>query len=424
MKNVIYKIISMIVLATLLAACGPTSAEVAQQATQTAEEVSAIQTKKAPTATTTFTVTPSPAPLPAKICSPTPIHKTTPTGSVIQDIETLIGLGDDYPESLVESIQEGIEENPSAVVEALLPRLSDAKQSERALAIYAWVLGVSKDPAATEGLIKLARETSSEWVSSNCLQALASIGDQKSGEFLVSTLDETTEEDERFSILNLLAQMQYEPALPLMAEILEKDPDEYYWQQFFIFGKMGDKAVPFLLSKLDDENRDVRFSAIGLLGQWLFAPEASQPLRDHYWKEEDQDIRQLILASFQRITPDLGVVKKFSEEVLAKERVELLKNAAQETLDSLPDLQNDIDSFVEAKQISARDFQQECEKLYESAGLEGDYEILERASSPQDEEALKQLRERILLRESDEAFYDYEKISEIIRMNRFMKSEK
>jgi hypothetical protein len=77
-----------------------------------------------------------------------------------------------------------------------------------------------------------------------------------------------------------------------------------------------------------------------------------------------------------------------------------------------------IDSFINEKRISAQDFQIEYDKLYESYGKEGDMQALERASTIEDEEKLKKLRERILQRDSDEALNDYALVNRIIMLNR------
>ena len=55
-------------------------------------------------------------------------------------------------------------------------------------------------------------------------------------------------------------------------------------------------------------------------------------------------------------------------------------------------------------------------------GLEGSYEVLGASSTAQDERKLKALRERILQRNSDEAFYDHQKVNEIIVWNRLAQS--
>jgi len=73
MKNISYKMISMILLVALLAACRPPE----QQATQTEAEPAAMQTAEAPTVTQTFTVTPSPTP--TATATPTPTLTLTPT---------------------------------------------------------------------------------------------------------------------------------------------------------------------------------------------------------------------------------------------------------------------------------------------------------------------------------------------------------
>ena len=47
----------------------------------------------------------------------------------------------------------------------------------------------------------------------------------------------TKNEDEKYAILDFLAQMKYEPALEYTESVLKKDPKEFYWQNYFIFGK-------------------------------------------------------------------------------------------------------------------------------------------------------------------------------------------
>lgn len=390
------KVISILVLVTTLVLTGCNTLAVAE-----------------PTITQTFTPPPTHTPKP----SLTPTATLTIT---LQDIEKMISLGDEIPSSLVSSVREGIQADPSTVVEALLPKLSDPEQTEQALATYAWALGIAKDPITADALIKLASETESKWVKINCLVALGAIGDQKSGEGLVSILGEMPEDD-RFLILNELAEIKYEPALPLMLELLD-NPDDDYWQRYLVFGKMGETAVPFLIAKIDDENPDVRINTIELLS-WLNVPEAAQILLDHYWTEESPVARELILITITGTVSDLSQVKTIFEKIVAQETMQEPFEYAQETLDLLPSLQSERDLYLSAKNISAVDFQQAYATLFETAGLRGDFELLERSSSLQDEGALIKLRERILLRNSDECFEDFMTVSRIIMMNRFVLTE-
>lgn len=339
---------------------------------------------------------------------------------LIADIDKAASLSNKAPEALLESIRNRIGDDASSVVQALVPKLSDAEANETQLAFYVWALGLAKDPKAVDSLIALSKQTKSELVKGNCLRALATIGGQESGAFLLATLGKTTDTEMRFNILNLLSQMQYDPALPKTEEILKLDPEQFYWQSIFVFGKMGDKAEPFLLKKMSDKDRNVRANAMNVLGQWLICPESAKAFREQFWKETDVELRGLILSSLEKVTPDLDSIKKFFEEVASKEKEEALVQFSKETLDNLKTMKEQINSFKTEKAFSQEQFKKEYDELYQSAGKEGDYKILSTASSFQDELKLKKLRERILQRDSDESFYDYQKVNEIIMFNRFL----
>ena len=340
--------------------------------------------------------------------------------TIFTDIDRLASLGNKAPETLTESIRDRIENDPSAIISSLMPKLNDAKASETQLAIYVWALGLAGDSMAVDGIIELSKHTESELVKGNCLRALATIGSQESGDFLLSTLDKTADKEMRFNILNLLSQMQHEAALPKTEEVLKQDPKQFYWQSIFVFGKMGDKAEPFLLKKATDKDRNIRGNAINVLGQWLIPTESAKTLRDQFWKETDAELRGLIMSSLEKVSPDLDTIEKFSRDVVSKEKEESLVQFAKETLNNLDRTNEWISSFKTEKEVSSKQFQKEYDKLYKSAGKKGDYKVLSIASSFEDEPKLKKLRERILQRDSDESFYDYQKVNEIIMLNRFL----
>jgi len=221
-----------------------------------------------------------------------------------------------------------------------------------------------------------------------------------------------------------LAQMQYEAALPRTGEILKLDPKEYYWQSIFIFGKMGDKAVPFLIEKINDPDRNVRVNAINVVGAWLLAKESAQPLRERFCKEKAPEMRLLILSALERVTDDPRKIKEFSKKILEKEKEESVRKYARETIDHFDNkLKEDLEAFRRKKRISPAVFAGQYDRIYKSAGKQGFYEIISAASSWEDEPKLKKLRERVLQRNSDECFYDYEKINDIIMFNRLMHNQ-
>jgi len=339
--------------------------------------------------------------------------------SLLADIDRYAKMGEESP-TLTDSIRERIEANPAPVARALLPRIRQTEMEEKKLTFYVWALGLTKNAMAVDDIISLSKSTKSEMVRISCAKALATIGGQKSGEFLVASLDDYTNEMSRFGLLNLLGQMQYEPALAKTMEVLKKDPKTFSWQNMLIFGKMGDKSVPFLLGKIGDPDLNVKGNTIYLLGQWLIAPESVRPLQDQFWKESDLDIRGLILSSLEWISGDLKVIKDFSESVVSKGKEKELVEFASQTLKNLKGMEAAIDSFKKSKKASERVFRENYETLYASVGRTGDYRALSVSSKPEDEARLKKLRERILLRDSDEAFADYKKINEIIMFNRLM----
>ena len=372
----------------------------------------------------TNTPIPSPTPVPPTETAIPPTKTAVPSATpppvdpkLLSDIEEMIANEGQADPEVIDSIVKRVGEDPSAVVASILPKLSAGNLSESTQVVYAWVLGLAQDPAGIDPLVVLVKDSNSNWVKRNCFYSLGSIGGEKASEGMISILDDTTDKELRYEMLNVLASMQYESALPLMGEILEVDPNQEFWKPIFIFGKMGDLGVPYLLDKINDDDVNVRANSISQLGQLLIAPEAAQPLREHYWVEEDLGIRGLILSSLEMIAPDLETMQRFSEEVINKEKDPDLVNYAQETIDSLPDMRTRIDSFISEKNISAVDFKAAYKALYDNYG-HGEKESLASASTLADEAQLKKLRERILQRDSDEALYDYFEVNEIIRLNR------
>lgn len=337
-----------------------------------------------------------------------------------RDLKKLIDLGEKAPSELYESLATRIESDPKAASELILPKLRDAKTSQRELVVYVWAVGLTSAADAVDQIITVAnaRGKESAALQAVCAQALANLGGPKAGAFLLAQLDAAADAEARFELLNLLGQMQYEAALPKTVEILKVDPRELYWQPIFVFGKMGDVGVPFLIKQMNHEERSMRHNAIMVLGRWLIPPEASRPLQKRFWEEDDPEIRRLILSSLERTITDLEAVGRFSQEVVAKEKDEKVRQFAQETLDNMDAMKKELQSFRAIKKKDKARFHSEYVKLYRFAGKEGIIGMLSHVSSLEDEPQLKKLRERILRRNSDEAFYDYQDVNSIILSNR------
>jgi hypothetical protein len=346
------------------------------------------------------------------------------TNDVLLQIERMASLGEKAERSLGESIADGIESNRVQISRALVAKLNDKNLTEQQRAVYIWALGLSRDANAMDVIISLHRANKSDLVRGNCLHALATIGGKQAGEFLLSILNTTTDKEKRFDILNLLGQMQYEAAMPKAEEVLKQDPKEFYWQSIFVFGKMGDKALPFLLERINNKDRNIRANAINVVGQWLISPEAAKPMQDQFWTERDAELRGMILSSLERTIPDFAQMKTVFEQVVAKEKDRETLKFAHETLGKMDQMRADVTAFAQKKQSSATSFEGEYKQLFRSAGKKGSYEVLGVSSTVQDELKLKVLRERILQRDSDEAFYDYQKVNDIMIRNRLAHSLK
>ncbi|MFA6102467.1 MAG: HEAT repeat domain-containing protein [Victivallaceae bacterium] len=321
----------------------------------------------------------------------------------------------------IKSVAEQLERSPKGTASLIIAKLKTPNATEKQLAAYIWALGVIKDPAAVAPVMAMYRESKSELVQGNCLRTLALTGGKPAGDFLLSVLNATRDKDMRFGIINLLAQMQYEAALPATAEILQQDPKKYYWQIIIIFCKMGDKAVPFLVSKINDSNVDVRINAANVLGKWLIAPEAAQPLQDQYRREQDLRVRGLILIALERIIPDVAKMKLTFEQIAADEKDENLLNYARVTLSNIGLIESRLAEYAKKKQNSAFLFERDYDELFKSEGRSGNYELLAIFSTAKDEPKLKKLREKILTHDSEGTFNNFQKVNDIIMRNRMIK---
>jgi hypothetical protein len=342
---------------------------------------------------------------------------------LLAQIERLSRLKDgEDPVPLLEAVSDGIAADPGAVLAPLIQKVGDPEMAERPLAVHVWALGLTRDAAAIDPLVALYRRSASVVVQRSCLQALATIGGPRAGTVVAAALDAASEPDVRFEILALLAQMHHADAARLADELLGLDPGRFSWQSVMVFGKLGDQAVPHLLSKLADPDRHVRMNAIHVLGLWLLAPEAAAPLAAGYWSEGEPEVRELMLNALQLTLGDLATVQRFFEQVVQREPDGKLVAFARETLGTVERLRADARQLGEQRPAGGRSFQEVWEELYRSAGRTGDYAALWAASRPGDEGRLKVLRERILQRHSDEALRDYQRVNRIILRNRLAES--
>jgi hypothetical protein len=202
-------------------------------------------------------------------------------------------------------------------------------------------------------------------------------------------------------------------------EALKVDPKEFVLIAIYTFGSDEKEEVPYLLKFIADEDKNIRFNAIMMLGKYILDYESKEQLKKLYWQEQDLDVKLLILSSLETLIVDLDESKQFFEAVIATETDGKEKEFAQATLSRLEQYKEVINRYFTKKEINSTKFQAEYKTLYDSYGKEGQYEKLFIYSDQKDESDLRRLKERILERESDEVLYDYEEINAIIAMNRY-----
>jgi HEAT repeat protein len=343
--------------------------------------------------------------------------------SVIKDLDAVITRGEAASPAGLEAIKNSIEKNPKEILPLLLAKAESANLPDENLAVYIWAMGMTRAPEAVDHIIRLSADNKNPMVFRNAHRALAIIGGDKASEFLFRKLQGTTEPTARYELLDLLAQMQYAPALPSAIDILRQDQEKFYWQQVFIFGKYGDMAVPFLTKNITDADSNVRANAIMVLGQWLIADEAVAPLKKQFRVESDPNIRALILSSLEKTSSNVKDIRIFSEEVLQTEKDSKVVQFAVETIGNFEEMQNHIAAFKSSKKDDRALFAAEYREIYASLGKKGDYKLLAATSGKADEPQLKKLKEVILQRNTDECFYDYQKINDVIMLNRLIDAQ-
>jgi len=319
-------------------------------------------------------------------------------------------------------------EHTTGVLTLLLPKIRDKNVDYKTLSVYLWAIYLSKDRNAIDDIIRLYNRTNYEELKWASLNVIAELGGPKAGQFLMEQLDKASEisfgfddvNDTRFLILNCLSQMKYSKALPMMDELLKVNKSLLYKSQY-IFGKMGDSAIPFLINKINDDDEKVRYNAIWILGMCLIANEAKNPFQEHFIKEPNKEVRLAIIDAFTEIVSNPEEQKQIFHKLLSQERDEQVLKSIHENIGNLYNLKREIKSFKESKKIDSLLFEKEYSKLYNSFGKEGNFNILEITSKPEDEEKLIKLRERVLQLLNGGELYYYEKINHIIIFNRYLK---
>jgi hypothetical protein len=238
---------------------------------------------------------------------------------------------------------------------------------------------------------------------------------------LLSVLNQSTDSHDRLETLQVLARMRYVPALPAIADSLAKGqwPE---WVPVYLYGQMGDTAVPFLLSRIDDNNPHLRHNAVLVLGQWLIPPEAAPAFEQRYWKEPDPEIRRLLIAGLKDLVSDFEKQHSLAETILATEQDQETNRLAREWRDGIVTMGQTVAAAKAKKKQSSVVLDEEIQAYLRSEFL--DFEAVLNASTVADEPRLKEIRAEKLAGAGPQNYGHVARLNRIILINRAASAQK
>ena len=339
------------------------------------------------------------------------------------------------PQTEMASIAKIAKENGKAVADALANRLLDKSIKDDEKVAIAWILDLAKQKSSIPALLDVAKTASpTSTLYQATLRTLADIGGDEVGEVLLKSYRQNASKmsaEQRFDAMQSLAKLRFAPALKDAEEFLKVDPERYYWQVYFIFGFFDDLAVPLLCEKLNDANGTVRTNALGAIRFLMPNSDAlSKALLKRLESEKAPDIRYQLVETLEWTMLGMG---EGGSEKLKDVFGELLKSEAKGSA-AAKFMRESVESQGEMARMRER-FRPNAEKfnaayrtllnggVHLNRSREAAQNILT-CATPSDIPKLKELRRRVLDRQSDECFSDYQALTRIIQMVRVARGGK
>ena len=286
---------------------------------------------------------------------------------------------------------------------------------------YIWALGLMQSLDADTLIIDILKNNPNKIICNLAMRSLSEIGTEKCGNYLYDLYLKGNKEDKN-NFLFLLLKMHYKPILPHLMDFLEDSVNTGNWSLVFYCGKMQNEFSEYLIKNMDSDNLTIRKN-IGFLLTFLIPIEAKGRIYELYWTEQDWMVRCLYLMALERIDSDYDTMENFFRKVVTEEKNEYALKFANETIALLPEMRKELNEFISKRKPDSFIFETEYQKLMESGGKEGSYDILKFSCNLQDEQKLIRLKERVLDRFSDECLYDYKALNHIIMFIRTLKGK-
>ena len=197
----------------------------------------------------------------------------------------------------------------------VLKALSDKNKIVRSSA--AWSLGLIGDERAAGDLKSVIQSDDDQEVKENSIWALGSIGEKKAADFLMDIVLKNDEFDIR------------KEASKSLSEILDGSIPDRFKQKLnsgllktkirileFLGFYGGEESIDYLKYYLDNQNPELRFTAIKSLGH-LGSKTALKPLTKIIKDEKNLSIRETAIESLARFNDEMGrmALKKLKDEL-------------------------------------------------------------------------------------------------------------
>jgi len=335
------------------------------------------------------------------------------------DPEKLSAILDTKPDELSASIAAQIQKNPAESYAQIIRVLGSPGLADPALSVYLWALSHTRHEKSADDIIGLAQKNRDISVKS-VVDALDRIGTEKAKDYLFGMIGKNKDDNVTFAILSSLAGHKYARALPQSGLYLKEDMDESYWKMMIVFGKYGSACEQFLMGKINDPDRTVRYNSIFLLGNVLLYPGIAPVVMQQYWDEKDAGIRRLMLTVSINLLHDMDAVFGFLGKAAETEKDRETAEMARKYAADRAMIEKKIADYRGAKKVNRKEFRKEYDKSIKSLGKECDYYAVSILSDISDEASLVRMRENFLLRNSDECLLDLNKLNLLILYNRFI----
>ncbi len=315
------------------------------------------------------------------------------------------------------SLSKTASENAKAVAEVVAVRLADKSAKEEDKVKYVWLLGQAKQDSSVPLMLDIFKTSNpTSWLHNVTSRVLIEIGGDEVGAVFLENYRKNKSkmgENRKFDAMQELAMLRYAPAVKDAEEFLKIDPERYYWQVYFIFGLFDDLAVPMLCEKLNDSDALVRTNALGAIR--FLMPESkdmTKALLKRLEVEKDASIRYQLVETIEWNMIAQG--KKGQQEL--RETFSSLLESEDKNSRAAKFMRETVASKSAMPAGMREKFKPDANKFnaaHLGYGREATSDILYCATR-KDVPKLKELRRRALYRQSDECFYDYNKLTRII----------